>query len=311
MTPHTKGLLIALLGTTAWATTAIFISYLYRHYTLLPLTMAFWRDLMVGVALFLALLFKRREWLKLTQRDVLFFLGYGSVALALFNGAWSFSVKFNGAAVATVLAYSSPAFTLLLARPLLKEPITARKWLAVALSLAGCVLVVKAYTAETWNVNGWGLVAGLVTGLCFAIYNLAGRWSAKRFTSPWTVTTYGFLFAAATLGLTQTPATLFTLGSAWDGWLILGILAIGPTILGYGLYTVSLRYLPASTAGLVASLEPALTAIMAVFILGESLDGLQWLGAGLIVVAVLTVQRDAAPPKAPQPSDAPATLSTD
>jgi drug/metabolite transporter, DME family len=309
MTPHTKGILIALLGTTAWATTAIFISYLYNHFVILPLTLAFWRDLLVGVALFLVLLVKRPHWLRLTRRDVFFFLGYGSVALALFNGAWSFSVKFNGAAVATVLAYSSPAFTLLLARPWLKEPITGRKWIAVLLSLTGCVLVVRAYTAETWQVNGLGLLAGLVTGLCFAVYNLAGRWSAKRFPQAWTVTTYGFLFAAATLGLSQRPETLFTLGPAWEGWLILIILALGPTILGYGLYTVSLRYLPASTAGLIASLEPALTAVMAVFILGETLDGWQWLGAGLIVVAVLVVQREVRPSETPQPDERPSPPS--
>ena len=46
------------------------------------------------------------------------------------------------------------------------------------------------------------------------------------------------------------------MGTAWNGWAILGALAI-PTILGFGLYTLSLRYLQASVAGLIATLEPA------------------------------------------------------
>jgi drug/metabolite transporter (DMT)-like permease len=72
------------------------------------------------------------------------------------------------------------------------------------------------------------------------------------------------------------------------------VLAIGPTIAGFGLYTVSLRYLQASVAGLIATLEPVLTAIMAVVLLGERLDEKQLLGAALILLAVILVQGESA-----------------
>jgi DME family drug/metabolite transporter len=288
--PRLKGLLIALIATTFWATTGVIMSYLLKHYPLQPLTLAFWRDLFVGLALLIGLRVWQPRALRLTRRDVLFFLIYGFVGLAVFNGLWSLSVKFNGAAVATVLAYSSPAFIVLLARTILKEPFTAPKLVAVALSLAGCVLVVRAYQPEMWQVNPLGIVAGLGTGLAFAVYSLLGKWSAPRFPNPWTVTAYGFIFAAMGLLLTQRPQTILSLGAAWDGWLILLGLALIPTILGFGLYTVSLRYLPATVAGLVASLEPVLTALMAIVFLHEMLDGKQWLGAGLILTAVLLAQ---------------------
>src|SRR5574341_251939 len=297
MTPRAKGVLIGLVGTTFWATTGIFISYLLNHYTLQPLTLAFWRDLIVALGLILGLRFVQPQALRIVRRDILFFLAYGFVGLAAFNGLWTFSVKYNGAAVATVLAYSSPAFIVLLARPILKEPWSARKLIAVALSLTGCVLVVKAYAAEAWQLNPIGIVVGLGTGLAFAIYSLAGKWSARRFPSPWTVTAYGFLFAAGGLGLAnllaQPPQAFFSLGQAWDGWLTLATLALVPTVAGFGLYTLSLRYLPAGVAGLIASLEPVLTAIMAIFLLGEWLDGWQWLGAGLILAAVVLAQTEA------------------
>ena len=290
MSPRLKGILIALVGTSLWATTGIFISYLLKNYPLQPLTLAFWRDLLIALALLLILRVAQPQALKIARRDVPFFLVYGFFGLAVFNSLWTFSVKFNGAAVATVLAYSSPAFTVLLARPLLKEPFTARKIAAVVLSLAGCVLVAKAYAAETWQVNLSGVVVGLGTGAAFAFYSLAGRWSSKRFPSAWTVTAYGFLFAAGGLLLTQNGETLFTLGRQWSGWAILAVLAIGPSLAGFGLYTLSLRYLQASVASLIATLEPALTAVMAIFLLGESLIALQWLGAGLILLAVILAQ---------------------
>jgi len=80
------------------------------------------------------------------------------------------------------------------------------------------------------------------------------------------------------------------LGTAWSGWLILATLAVGPTIAGFGLYTLSLRYLQASVAGLIASFEPVLTAIMAVVVLGEWLNGWQMFGSALILLAVILVQ---------------------
>jgi drug/metabolite transporter (DMT)-like permease len=297
MTSRTKGILIGLVGTTFWATTGILIKYLLEHYDLQPLTLAFWRDLFVALGLIAALWIVRPQLLRITRRHVLFFLAYGFVGLAAFNGLWTFSVQYNGAAVATVLAYSSPAFIVLLARPILKEPFTARKLIAVVLSLTGCVLVVRANTAETWQLNPVGIAVGLGTGLGFAIYSLAGKWSARRFSSSWTVTAYGFLFAAGGLGLAnllaQPPQAFFSLGPAWDGWGLLALLALVPTVAGFGLYTLSMRYLQASVAGLIASLEPVLTAIMAIFLLGEWLDRWQWLGAGLILAAVVLAQTEA------------------
>ena len=50
-----------------------------------------------------------------------------------------------------------------------------------------------------------------------------------------------------------------------------------------------------STAGLIAALEPVLAALMAVVFLGEQLVQMQWLGAALILGAVVLVQLEAQP----------------
>ena len=93
----------------------------------------------------------------------------------------------------------------------------------------------------------------------------------------------------------QRPATLFSLGTEWRGWALLLFLAVGPSLVGYALYTHSLRYLPASTAGLIAALEPAFAALMAVVFLGEQLVLTQWLGVALILGAVVLVQLEPEP----------------
>jgi drug/metabolite transporter (DMT)-like permease len=77
------------------------------------------------------------------------------------------------------------------------------------------------------------------------------------------------------------------LGSALAGWGVLFLLAAGPTVAGFGLYNVSLTYLPSSVANLVVSLEPALTAVTAYLLFGERLTAVQFAGSAMILAGVV------------------------
>jgi drug/metabolite transporter (DMT)-like permease len=143
---------------------------------------------------------------------------------------------------------------------------------------------------EGYRLTPLGVGIGVASAVGFAAFTLTGRVAARRFASTWTGLFYGFVFATLSLIVlalvTRSPATEL------NGRLVLGLLVLAaPTLLGYGLISVALRYLPASVTALIASLEPVLTAVMAVTLLGEQLAPLQWVGSGLIVAGVLAVQR--------------------
>jgi drug/metabolite transporter (DMT)-like permease len=55
-------------------------------------------------------------------------------------------------------------------------------------------------------------------------------------------------------------------------------------VAGFGLYNVSLGYLPSSVANLIVTLEPAFTALIAYFLLGERLNAIQ-IGGSLMILA--------------------------
>ncbi len=295
-----RGYLIAFAATVIWSTTGIFISYLTTRFLLPPLTLAFWRELFVAGTLFGALALVARPLLRPGRQHLLFLVLYGFV-LSVFNGLWTVSVTLNGAAVATVLVHSSPVFTVLFGWRWLGERLDALKAGAVVLSIVGCALVSGAYDRAAWQVNPVGIVVGLATGVTFAAYSLLGNASSKRGVNPWTATLYSFAFGAAFLLLVQRPDTLLWLSrplaagpGGWReaalGWGILVLLAVGPTLCGYGLYTVSLTYLPAATANLIATLEPAITAVLAFCLLGERLTVPQFLGGGLTLTGVVLLR---------------------
>ena len=295
----TRGYLICITATVIWSSTAIFIRYLTETYKIPPLVLAFWRDLFLAVVLGTAFFIFNRQRLRLKSQDRKFILLYGLV-LSLFNSLWTISVALNGAAVSTVLAYSSAAFTAVLGWWLLGERLGWLKMMAVALSLIGCVFVSGAYELSAWKLNPVGVITGLASGIGFAGYSLMGKLAYGRSINPWTALVYTFGVAAVFLfGYNMLSPwlptgvgsrDLFWLGGEILGWLTLFVLALGPTLGGYGLYTVSLTYLPASVANVIATLEPVMTAALAYFLLAERFTPPQWIGGALIISGVIVLR---------------------
>jgi drug/metabolite transporter (DMT)-like permease len=219
--------------------------------------------------------------------------------LAVFNSIWALSVKANGAAVATVIAYSSAGFTAILAYFIFKEKLGLPKILAVILSLSGCVLVSGAYRLEMWQLNPIGVTVGLLSGLLFAAYSLMGKEAARRKLNPWTSLVYSFAFGSVFLLIFNLiPMLPGSAGSIHallpdlpiNGWIILIVLALVPTIFGFGLYNMSMNYIPASIANLLATLEPAMTALEAYILLDERMTIPQIIGGLIILSALIVVQ---------------------
>jgi drug/metabolite transporter (DMT)-like permease len=294
-----RGYTVAVVCAAVFSTTAIFIRHLTQTYHMPPLVLAFWRDGFVVVTLLPALGLLRPRLLRVERRHLLYLAAYGLV-LATYNALWTLSVALNGAAVSTVLVYCSAAFTALLGWWLLKERLGWAKLLAIALSLGGCVLVSGALNMAAWRANLLdkmpGLLVGVFSGLCYAVYSLMGRSASRRGLNPWTTLFYTFGFAAVFLllvnllpggflpGAGAGLGDLLWLGDALAGWGVLFLLAAGPTVLGYGLYNVSLCHLPSSVANLIVTMEPAFTAVIAYCLLGERLNGVQ-IGGSLLILA--------------------------
>ncbi len=294
-----RGYAIAITATVLWSFTGILISYLSREYALPSLVLAFWRDLALSLALGLFFLLFQPLRLKLPREFWAFMLLYGFI-VAVFNTLWTFSVQHNGAAVATVLAFSSPALTAVLSHWILKEQISRVKLLSIGLSILGTLLVSNALNTDAWQVNALGILFGLGTGLAFAFYNLMGKTAANHNLNSWTSLLYSFggatvfllLFNLASDAASARPlfGDMLWLGDAAFGWGLLILLGIGPTLGGFGLYTLSLNYLPATVSNLIATLEPVLTAIWAYFIFAERLTGPQLIGGLLVFAGVILLR---------------------
>jgi drug/metabolite transporter (DMT)-like permease len=295
------GYLFAFISSAFLSTTAIFIRHLSQTYHVPSLVVAFWRDAFAVLTLLTILGFVQPRLLRMDRCHLFYMVGYGFV-LAFFNAFWTLSVSLNGAAIATVLVYSSTAFTALLGWWILKERLDWVKLLAVIVCLGGCALVSGALEQSVWNTNLGGILAGILSGLGYAFYSLMGRSASQRGFNPWTTLFYTFCFATIFLlffnllpggiipGAATRPADIFWLGNSLVGWGILFLLAAVPTLAGFGFYNVCLGYLPSSIANLILTTEPAFTLLTAYILLGERLNAIQIIGSLTILSGVIALR---------------------
>jgi drug/metabolite transporter, DME family len=275
---------------TAFATSGTVIKHLTQDYGVPPLTLAGIRLAMAVVGLLvIALLSGDPNRLRIRREDIPFFLLFGLVCITISMACWVYAVSLLDVGVATVLNYTSPAWTALLAWPLLGERIDRQKIAALVLTGAGVALIARLLDASFLSLNAVGVLLALATGPTWGLYGILGRRLLRRYNS-WTILLY--TFGAGTLFMLPllSPEGLGQVAARPSALLWMAFLALVPSIGGYGLYTVALRYLNATVAAILATLEPLIAVLLAWAFLGETLTGLQFLGAGLVIAGVITLQ---------------------
>lgn len=285
-----RGYIIVLSGTFIWALTGIVIKVLLTNYGMATMTIAFWRVFIVTAFLFIVLVAANAQLLRIDSHDLLIFVLYGVIGIGVHQIVWITSVQYNGAAVATVVIYTSPAIVALFAWRFLRERIDRTKAIALASTIIGCALVARVYDLQQFELNRIGLAAGIGSAFTFATYSLIGRVVARRY-SPWTSVFYAFLFGGLfLLPVNLAMGNLMPTNLAFDGWATLVFLALVPTLGGFGSYTIGLSHLPASVASILAAFEPVTTAIIAFFVFGETLAPPQLIGAMMILAGVIMLR---------------------
>jgi DME family drug/metabolite transporter len=283
------GTISVVLAASLFATSGTIIKHLIQGYHLQPLTVAAVRMTLAALVLWGAWGVVDRKLLRIQARDLPFFLLFGLLCVALFQACWAYAVSLISVGVATVLNYTSPAWAVLFAWPLLGERLNRRKGLALLLTAAGIALIVRIFDAQFLSLNLVGLLWGLGSGVTYGLYGIFSRLALGRY-SFWTVITYTFaagaLFLLATQPIERIVSAFTQPGAAL--WLV--ILALFPTVVGYALYTFGLRFMEATVAAILVTVEPVMATLWAVIFLGEWVTWLQVIGGALVIAGVIALQ---------------------
>lgn len=286
------GAALVLGAASLWATFGIFAKYLYEA-GLQPLEVASTRAAVGFAAVLLIAGAGRLRGVRVPLRALPFLAAYGVLGFALFGLLYLAGLQQTTVSIAVALLYTAPAFVVLMSAVLWHERFGRVRMLALTLVLAGVVLVTGAAGSVLSGTAGLPLPAllfGLGSGLGYALYTLFSKVAGQRYGAQASLF-WSFAFAALSLGLLASPLAPFL--RTPDQTLLLIGLGIVPTLLPYALYIVALRHLRASTAAMLASIEPAVAAVLAALLLGERMGALQMIGMVLVVCAAVLLAREA------------------
>ena len=230
-----------------------------------------------------------RPLFKIRPRDLWYFFLLGGVVMALVQVTYFYAISKIQVAAAIFLEYLAPIMVAFFSICFWKERLTPGKILALLLSLGGCYLVVGGYSLHLLKMNQLGILAGLSSALCFAVYTLVGERGMHRY-SPWTVLFYAFLFATVTWHTLYPPFQYIRAGftAAQWGWIL--YISIVGTVLPFGLFFVGVNYVRSTRASITATLEPISAGLFAYLFIGESLQPLQMAGGAMVVAAIVVLQ---------------------
>lgn len=194
------------------------------------------------------------------------------------------SIAEGSVAVAATLMYCAPVFVYLVSFALKLESATPVKWAAIAMVMVGVVLLTRIYDIGAGSVTALGVVAGLLSGLSYAVFIFGFKYAAPH-GSPQAILVIAFATLVAVLvwlvDNQQVVAVLTT--PNWPLFVVLGVLGGGVSFI---LYIIGLNHTAPAVASIVAMVEPVTASLFGFVVLNQNLVGLQMFGMGLILVTV-------------------------
>ena len=282
------GLALVAGAAVLWGTVGVASKALYGVVDISPLVVGFFR-LALSVPLLLALslyAFGRRTF-AFRGRDLPLVLGLGA-SIALYQVFYFTAVATAGVAIATLVTIcTAPLFVVVLAVGLLGERITGRVVLALAVGLAGTVLLVGfpgdggRAGADIWTGAAWALGSAF----SYAVFTLCSRALAPRH-HPFPLIAVGFGTGALIL-LPVAAAAGLTWSYPPAGWGFLLYIGLVPTAFAYVVYFRGMRTTPATVASIATLMEPLAATLLAWLLFGERLGLLGGVGGVLLLASII------------------------
>ncbi|MEN8336446.1 EamA family transporter [Acinetobacter baumannii] len=232
-------------------------------------------------------LIKKNIYLLKQHKKILFI---GVIATTIYPLAFYSSLSLAGIAIGTVISIgSAPLFAALLEFFCDRKKLSIKWLVSFFLGITGIVFLSLGDSAQNQIVDLFnriiGICLGVIAGITYAIYS----WIAKKLIGKGidARATMGIVFGVSAFILL--PTLFFTGSNLLNysvNWGVAIYLAVIPMFLGYFLFSVGLKKIATSKAITLSLFEPFVATLLAIFVVGEHLSLIGYLGLSLIFVCI-------------------------
>lgn len=256
-----------------------------------PLELVWMRYLIAVIALGIIGIMMKQSW-KIVKKDWFIIFLVGLIGNTISIVTQEMGTMLSTAQMGAIITATTPAFMVVFARLILKESITLKKCLSIALATMGVGIIVgNGQIDVTQQLGGlYLLLAGLTWGLMSVFVK-----KVPSHYSQIVVTTYTSMIAVMLL----TPFVLprlqdLDLASVLQPTISGGLLYLGivSTAGGFLLWNKGLQLMNASSGGLFFFFQPIVGTFLGWLLLGETIGLSFWIGSLLIFSGVFIVIRE-------------------
>lgn len=268
---------------------ALSLSAMFVRWADAPGPMTGFYRLLISTLFLTPFFIKQQKQLTPIDRKYLLFPLIGGLFTAFDFAFWNSSLKYTTAANATLLGNTAPLWVALAALLIFREKLKGTFWAGLILAMAGAVLIMGS-DFLTHPTLGLGDLMASTAAIFYASYQLItqrGRKYIDPFRYIWLVgvsATIGMFIMNIVLGNSFT-------GYSTQTWVVFFATAIVSQMIGYLAITYALGHLPASIVSPTLIGQPILTAILAIPLLGEIPNTIQWIGGAIALAGIYVVNQ--------------------
>jgi drug/metabolite transporter (DMT)-like permease len=237
---------------------------------------------------------------KLEKDKLPVYLFTGIVGMFGYHVLFFTALKYTTAINTSIIAATSPMMTTLLAVIFLRNKLEARQIFGILLSFVGVLLTISGADFDvlrqfTFNAGDLWMLAAVAAWAAYSVFSK----SKGKGIPPIVLTYYSFLVCTIFL----IPFVLYE--KPWEflfdipvsAHLAVLYMSIFPSVIGYLVQQMAIKEIGPSKASIFVNLVPVFSIILAVMILGETLEPVKLLTAALIIAGVYICQRSHSPEK--------------
>jgi len=283
------GFLFAFIGTLLFSFKSIFIKLAYAQGlntdSVLMLRMAISLPIYLGI---MVVLLGRKEIKKQAIKDnilLIIFLGF----IGYFLASWLNlkGLEYISASLERLTLFTYPIFTALLGAMFFATPLNRKIIISLVLTYLGLWVVFSQELEVSGDKTLTGMMFVVLSALSFSFYVLLGKKVIHQLGSIWFTTiamSISSLFALVFYSITLD----FSINSvSQEAWLWVFMLAIFSTVLPSFLISEAISRIGPAQTGVVGTVGPLFTIILAVFILQEVFSIYHAIGCVLVMTGVL------------------------
>lgn len=227
--------------------------------------------------------------LKLEKKQYVLLIFLGVAGYSLTSMMLFLSYNYISVGMATMIIHSYPAIVTFLSFVFYGEKLSLKKILCLILCILGIFIMVDLGVA-TYDIKG--ILLALISAIGYSFYVLGASHKYIKSTNNYVITFYISLVSAISILAIGLPTQTINLNIKFYSLVAILLLAFISTVIALMAFLQGVKIIGPSNASIFGTLEPIVTLILGILILGEGVQFKTILGSILIIISMIILAKE-------------------